>query len=294
VEIADMESPEVTNDGGSTRTAKSIVSSDSFPIRPAKASDLIADALRRLILRDGDVGAFLPSERLLSERFQVSRPTLREALRILESEGLVEIRRGVRGGAVIKEPTIEEFAKRFGFFLQVKRATGGDIFRLRCIVEPAAARLAAERPQEARVVLEDVLAQERALVDEEETEPNTVSRLLLLHDAVLRLSHNVAVEAMGRLLDTILRRYTEQTLPMASARYGSRSVALWKSYTAHQRIAQAIIHGDPVAAERLMLEHLGAIRHLNEGPIEVHKPDRWPRQVVNGGRQSGLESSADA
>src|SRR2546423_893707 len=69
-------------------------------VRVPKTAELVARALRRQIIRrELGQGEALPSESALMEQFGVSRPTLREAFRLLESESLIEVRRGVRGGA---------------------------------------------------------------------------------------------------------------------------------------------------------------------------------------------------
>ena len=78
-----------------------------------KMAELIGDVLRRQIvhgdLKEGDA---LPSEAVLMEQFGVSRPTLREAFRVLESESLITIRRGAHGGARVKSPD-QKIAARY-------------------------------------------------------------------------------------------------------------------------------------------------------------------------------------
>jgi DNA-binding FadR family transcriptional regulator len=89
------------------------------------------------------VGTRLPSERELAQQFGVSRTTVREALRVLQGEGLVEVRRGRTGGSVVVSPrsSREEIARHMSRRLAEIEVVVG--FRL--IVEPAAARLAADR-----------------------------------------------------------------------------------------------------------------------------------------------------
>ena len=74
-------------------------------VRSPKTAELVAGTLRRMVvdgqLKDGD---FLPNEAELMTHFGVSRPTLREAVRVLESERLVEVRRGSRTGARVRVP----------------------------------------------------------------------------------------------------------------------------------------------------------------------------------------------
>jgi DNA-binding FadR family transcriptional regulator len=76
------------------------------PVRLPKTAEVLADVLRRRVL-DGELspGDRLPSEAGLMTRYQVSRPTVREALRLLEAEELVEVRRGARGGPVVRRPS---------------------------------------------------------------------------------------------------------------------------------------------------------------------------------------------
>ena len=78
----------------------------SAAVRSPKTAELVAGTLRRMVvdgqLKDGD---FLPNEAELMAHFAVSRPTLREAVRVLESERLVEVRRGSRTGARVRVPS---------------------------------------------------------------------------------------------------------------------------------------------------------------------------------------------
>ena len=82
------------------------------PVRVPKMAELVAARLRRMIVRGELVeGDALPSETALMEEFAVSRPTLREAFRVLESESLINVRRGARGAGPVRHamPTSEGF-----------------------------------------------------------------------------------------------------------------------------------------------------------------------------------------
>src|SRR5206468_8691169 len=85
-----------------------------------KTAELVAGTLRRMVvdgqLKDGD---FLPNEAELMAHFGVSRPTLREAVRVLESERLVEVRRGSRTGARVRVPGPEIVARPAGLLLEL-------------------------------------------------------------------------------------------------------------------------------------------------------------------------------
>src|SRR5262249_56086363 len=98
------------------------------PSRSREKPERIADELRAMIvtgkLRDGDS---LGRESDLVDRFGVSRPSLREALRILEAEGLVSVVRGVRGGVVVRQPDERVTARNPPLVLQFRNTTLPDL-----------------------------------------------------------------------------------------------------------------------------------------------------------------------
>src|SRR5260221_1083150 len=113
-------------------------------VRVPKAAELVAAKIRRQIV-SGDLpeGTALPPEAELVARYGVSRPTLREAFRILESELLVTVRRGVKGGAVVHTPSLEVAARSAQALLQYRGATLADLHQARILLEPPAAALLA-------------------------------------------------------------------------------------------------------------------------------------------------------
>ena len=123
-----------SRDGGSGTT-----------IRSPKTAELVAGTLRRMVV-DGQLkeGDFLPNEAELMAHFGVSRPTLREAVRVLESERLVEVRRGSRTGARVRVPGPEIVARPAGLLLELSGATIADVLVARSGVEPIAVRVLAE------------------------------------------------------------------------------------------------------------------------------------------------------
>ena len=115
-------------------------------VRAPKTAELIATLYRRQIVR-GELhpGDTLPSEQQLMEQFGVSRPTLREAFRILEAEDLISVKRGSRGGARVTQPSLSVAARYVGLLLQVQGTTIADVYEARMVLEPACARLLARR-----------------------------------------------------------------------------------------------------------------------------------------------------
>ncbi|MFW0786955.1 GntR family transcriptional regulator [Gordonia sp. CPCC 206044] len=114
-------------------------------IRTPKTAELVARKLRSMIV-DGELeaGDHLPNEAELMELFSISRPTLREAIRVLEAERLVEVRRGSRSGAKVCVPGPEVVARPASLLLELSAATVADVYRALEAVEPAAAQLLAE------------------------------------------------------------------------------------------------------------------------------------------------------
>lgn len=122
-----------------------MIGAASGAVRTPKTAELVAGTLRRMIV-DGQLtdGDFLPHETELMDHFQISRPTLREAVRILESDRLVELRRGSRTGARVRIPGPEIVARPAGLLLELSGATLADVMTARIAIEPRAARILAE------------------------------------------------------------------------------------------------------------------------------------------------------
>src|SRR3954469_8871331 len=113
-----------------------------------KTAELVARRLRQQIvaglLAEGDS---LPSEVALTETLGVSRPTLREAFRVLEAEQLISVRRGARGGARVHAPNADVAARYAGFGLEHQTTTLAGVFAGRGLLDsPCAALLARNRP----------------------------------------------------------------------------------------------------------------------------------------------------
>lgn len=234
------------------------------PFRRTKYSEVIADDLRALIAGEGRPGDYLPSERVLLERYGVSRPTLREALRILEVEGLVKIRRGAQGGAVIKEPSIEAMTRTFGVYLQQHGTPVQDVISARLVIEPVAARLAALNPDKDLSEMEAVLAREKIVVTEHsEAIADTEAGF---HLALLGASGNFTLASLGNLLQSVVARHAAENYARFADRGGRIGSAgadlLQEGHRAHRLVYEAIKAGDAEKAERRTRTHL---KYLLEG-----------------------------
>ncbi|WP_280490058.1 FadR/GntR family transcriptional regulator [Nocardia carnea] len=115
-------------------------------VRTPKVAEQIAQRLRGRIVRgELEPGTMLEPEKQLLDEFGVSRPTVREALRILENEGLIVVLTGARGGARVQTPDLTVAARQIGYFLQIHGTTLEDLLDARAEFEPVCVRLLAER-----------------------------------------------------------------------------------------------------------------------------------------------------
>jgi DNA-binding FadR family transcriptional regulator len=218
----------------------------------ARAATVIADQLRGRIIR-GEVqeGEALPSEQQLLSDFGVSRPTLREAIRVLESESLVVVKRGSRGGIEVSVPSIETAAHYTGLLLEYQRATLGDVFLAAAAIEgPCAAILAATRSDEALGALHDHIAAERAGGDAHAV---LLQRQNDFHRLIIELAGSATMRALSEVLRHIIEVATEnfrETSPdewLQSHQVGART---------HAKLVRLIESRDADGAESLWHRHI--------------------------------------
>lgn len=182
----------------------------SGAVRSPKTAELVAETLRRMIvegqLKDGD---FLPYEADLISHFQVSRPTLREAVRVLESERLVETRRGSRTGARVRVPGPEIVARPGALLLALSGTTLADVMTARVGIEPYAARLLADDgTREAHLEL-------TRLVDDipvARQDGNLAQATAELHRRMVELSGNATLAMIAGMLHEISERHTSAAI----------------------------------------------------------------------------------
>jgi DNA-binding FadR family transcriptional regulator len=239
-------------------TSTDVPSPGHQALRPEKAAETVANTIRRDIirgqLRDGDS---LAAEAHLIAEFGVSRPTIREAIRILESEGLIAVSRGARGGARVSSPTFALVARAAGIALQGNGATLGDIYEMRTIIEPPVARMIAEKkPEEAAAVLQAQLDRELSLVDDRYAASQAIAEF---HRIMIDLCDNVAIRMVGSALQNLVERH----LALAQQREPSRDeVALAKrlrfGFRSHAKLIDLIRQGDGPGAEKHWLNHMRA------------------------------------
>lgn len=234
-------------------SAKQPPQTDAFIHRrqTIKASITLAEDLQIAIVRGAfEPGARLPSEEKLMEQSGHSRATVREALRVLEHDGLIEIRRGPSGGLFVRRPDHAGIARSLQLLLQFNRNDPHEVLEARREFETLCARLAAARisPEEIGRLRESIKRLEGAADSQEAAREN-----LDFHLTVVEATRNsvlqILVAAVRSLLyDSSVKIYYSRENVIEAAR-------------AHARITDALSARDPALASRRMLKHLIAFEH---------------------------------
>lgn len=190
-------------------------------VRIPKAAEIVSSKLRSLIIREELTdGASLPSEAELINQFGVSRPTLREAIRILESEGLVTVMRGAKGGAIVHRPNLELVIRSLGLLLQFEGVSIGEIYRVHAFLEVPAARLVAElRNQDAISELRACLAEARNHVENDSLFGADTARF---RNTLVKHSGITTLVKLASVLNDILERSWSSVTVTAGSQVNNR------------------------------------------------------------------------
>ena len=218
-----------------------------------RISEIIVGQIR-LLMRQGQLrpGDRLPPERDLCERFGVSRVTVREALRMLESSGLVEIRVGARGGAFVTAPSSARVGEGLADLLTLSVISAADVTELRMILETGIVPLVCERATEEDVAgLESACERARAAIGAGDY---SLDMALEFHIRVARATRNPAVVMLAESLRGPLLM-SLQHAGDAAAEMGVPGVQ------EHGDFAGAVRRRDPAAASAIMRQHLGRAAH---------------------------------
>ena len=234
-------------------------STNDYRVRPQKMADMVAGRIRQMIAR-GELtdGEWLPTEPELMERFGVSRPTLREAFRLLESDSLVTIRRGPPGGARVTVPGPEAAAAQFGMLLTLAGTTLKDVYEARTIIEPAAARRVAERGTTAdRKQLVAALDQLRESI----ADPLTFGRMTTaFHQSVVELSANKTLTAVAGMLTEIINRHIERTFSETTRTPEQIEADNRRALRSYEKLVEFVSARDGDGAERHWARHVRGVR----------------------------------
>jgi DNA-binding FadR family transcriptional regulator len=226
-------------------------------IRQPRVAELVAARLRDDILsgriKAGDV---LPSQDTLLSEFGVSPPALREAIHILESEGLISVRRGNVGGALVHPPSAERTAHMISMVLQSRSATPADVSGALMHLEPICAGMCAARADRMAEVVPYLEAEIENQTREFDNPSRYVPNARRFHEAVVSRCGNEPMILLIGSLELIWSAHEAAVWSDDPMRDKTMRAALRD----HQRLLDAIRDGNEARALRLAREHLGAAR----------------------------------
>ena len=223
----------------------------------------IADELRGLIV-SGELsdGASLGREPDLIERFGVSRPSLREALRILETEGLIRVVRGLHGGVVVQSPDHRMTARSTALLLQSRNVPLADVFEARSMLEPLAAKAAASsrKRRSSAAQLRVLIEEERAALEDPEAFGQANVRF---HEQLVVLAGNETLSILMEMLDEIVLRAVTAVSrgedPVGSVATRQRGIR------SQERLAELIESGKAAEAEEHWRSHMSIVSRVMLG-----------------------------
>jgi GntR family transcriptional repressor for pyruvate dehydrogenase complex len=223
-------------------------------VGPVKSTRIYEEIIRQVkqMIAEGRLksGDQLPPERDLAEKFVVSRTSVREAFRALESLGLIEIRAGE--GTFVREVSIETLIEPLALIMVSQREAIGELFEARRLLEPTIAALAATRatPEEIHE-MERILEQQAKAIA---TGKTGLAEDAAFHAAIGTAAHNRAITRIAHAVMDLLTQSREESLNTPGRPN--------RSHEDHRRIVAAIAARDEAAARRAMLDHLEAVEAL--------------------------------
>jgi DNA-binding FadR family transcriptional regulator len=218
--------------------------------RPEKVPEVVARRILRDIVRQGLVaGDMLPPEAVMIEQLGIGRASLREALRILETRGIVRIKPGPRGGPMVDEVTAADYGRTMTVFLHASGATFRELMEARLIMEPVLARLAATRlTEEGAARIRGAITAGWDAVDEPSEVWSAASEEF--HAAVAAGSGSRVLDIFSGSLMSIHRSRIGSMFPVNQRRATCRI---------HDRIAAAVLDRNAAGAEQLTRKHIEAV-----------------------------------
>ncbi|HVN25003.1 MAG TPA: FadR/GntR family transcriptional regulator [Syntrophorhabdales bacterium] len=215
-------------------------------VKRGRVSDSVLEQIKQSIIKgDYRSGDKLPPEKELMEVFNVSRGSLREALRSLEESGFVVVRPGAAGGAYVAGAGVRSLANRLHDIILMERVSFEEILQFRSLTEPGIARLAAENRTE-----EDVaLLEEMNRVREKAITAGKIPIIVTIdfHQALAKASKN---KMISLLIDAVALLFNNEFRKMSLSIEDHRAIL-----EAHKRLTRHIKNREPEKAAKVMYEH---------------------------------------
>jgi DNA-binding FadR family transcriptional regulator len=237
----------------------------SSVVKVPKASELVAANLRRRIVT-GELqpGELLPNEAVLMQEFGVSRPTLREAFRILESEAIITVLRGARGGGRVMEPDGAVAARYMGILLQYQGTPLSDVYRARTEIEVSAVGMVtgARRKTAVRELEEQALQAEGLIGDDEAFAEHD----LLFHSTLVEAAGSTTLAALSTMLFQIIEAHN--AIFIATHPRGFTTAGNKQAQRAYMRLVKLLTDGDTEGAQKHWRRHLEAVETYMVGEAD--------------------------
>lgn len=220
----------------------------------SKAEHVAQQLLDRIIAAKLKPGVSFATEAELLSQFKVSRPTMRESLKLLESQGVLELRPGPRGGIIVREPSTDLLAHGLSVFLRLHEVPFSTVIKAREVIEPALAYEAAVNGRE-----EDFRELEASIVRMKALNAQSD------HDAFIeenRVFHSIVARAGG---NKVLEVFWETISVLAHGEHHGIRYSVGNQahvIKAHQHILDACRKRDGDAAATAMEEHVSGLEHL--------------------------------
>lgn len=206
----------------------------------------------------------------MMREYTVGRSTLREALRLLEVQGLLWVKSGPGGGPVLAQLDASDFARMARFYVQAAHGTYLEMLQARLIFEPILARVVAQAQHRERI--DRLLSIATAVSNVASvTESVCQENFRCFHAELATMSGNIFIDLVGGAMREIFSARREASTPL------SLRIAVWQE---HLRIAAAIDAADGVSAERLMYDHIRpwAMQSAALYGLKLEAPVTWSDQ----------------
>lgn len=233
--------------------------------RPAfhKRSDVIADEIKRWIVREGLApGDRLPQERALSERFGVSKGTMREALKALEVQGLVRFSTGPQGGGRVAKVPLETAAQLLGNYFHFEEISVDHLYQLRLLLEPElAAQVTPSLTENDLATLERLVTISDCVPADRSMERGQRLAELDFHDVLAERCDNALLRFTCRFVNALIKNGMVYQVLMdgddsARGRIDNVEPMVHDGVVAHRDLIEAFRARDPERARALMRQHM--------------------------------------
>lgn len=220
-----------TDSGGGRRTRKT-------------AERVAADIVRDIVAQGLRTGDHLPLEAAMVERYHASRGSVREALRLLEVQGLIHLKPGPGGGPAVGQVDPGNLARTITLYFHLSDATYDAVLRTQALLEPICAQLAARHPNRREAMQRFLVPPGLRTTTEYRRDTED------FHGTIYRLTGNPVISLLTQAVTRIVTDHVIATMDPVEL----RGPILHE----HAAIARAIAGGHPEAAGRLMIEHMAA------------------------------------